>query len=128
MRIVLFDRELHEALTVIDVPTTFIRAVEARERAPYICLHAPRFVDLASCWREVETLTMAEIRVVRISLEPVMRGRGREISPIFWYGYPDDPELALELRAAFLPGQLGEVQRREKDAFWRGAFAGAVLR
>ncbi len=119
-RIVLYDRELHEALTVIEVPASWVR--EAREEGRrHWRLAVPTYVS-------VETVSASlaqamETRVVTIALEAV--ARGREI--IFWYAYPDDPELALELRAAFLPGQLGEVQRRARDAFWRGVFTEAAL-
>ncbi len=41
---------------------------------------------------------------------------------LFLYGYALEPELALLLRAAFLPGQVGEVQRREKAAYFKGQF------
>ena len=42
---------------------------------------------------------------------------------LFWYAYADNPETALLLRAAFLPGQVSEVQKREALAALKGALS-----
>lgn len=61
---------------------------------------------------------VADLNIVELRFEAVARER----RIIFWYAYPNNPELALKLKAAFLPGQLGEVRRREREAYWRGVF------
>lgn len=120
-RIVVMDEELHESITVVDIPGSFIRDVESGKVPPWIVmLPPPGPVKLTYSAEEIAQ--PMPFRQVRLRLERVMRGR--DPKPLFWYAYADDPVLALELRAAFLPGQLGEVQRREREAYWRGAFAG----
>ena len=66
------------------------------------------------------SLVMADdmIRTVRITGERLRRGR-HEALMLFTV---DDGD-ALRLHAAFLPGQNGEVQRRERNAFIAGLLA-----
>ena len=123
-RIVVMDEELHESITVVDIPASFIRDVESGKAPPWIVMLPPP--EPVSVFTKPETAAQfMPIRQVGLRLERVMRGR--DPKPLFWYAYADDPVLALELRAAFLPGQLGEVQRREREAYWRGAFAGLAV-
>lgn len=121
-RIVVLDEELHEGLTVVEIPASFMRAVEAGHHPPYIRMAVP--TELA--FRDPDPGRPLPPNIVTLRLEPVWKNGRR--SPLFWYAYADDPELVLKLRAAFLPGQLSEVQRREQEAFWRGAFAAVGLR
>jgi hypothetical protein len=123
-RIVVMDEELHESITVVDIPASFIRAVESGSHPPFIHLAITRSISLHNGLDD-PTAPMPRSDV-RLRLEAVMRGR--DPRPIFWYAYADDPTLALELRAAFMPGQISEVRRREKEAYWRGAFAGLSVR
>lgn len=114
MRVVVFDRELHEALTVVEVPAWL--AERAKDGVP---IHfAPRAVFDP---HEVPNAINATFKQITLWFETVRRGRSGEV--LFWYAYADDPELALLLRAAFLPGQVGEVQHREKVAWLRGALS-----
>jgi hypothetical protein len=74
-----------------------------------------------------------EIVTVTLTFECVCRGGGHrnghysEPEILFWYAYADDPETALLLRAAYLPGQVGDVQRREKVAYINGLLTGAAI-
>ncbi|WOB06519.1 hypothetical protein [Piscinibacter gummiphilus] len=56
-----------------------------------------------------------QMRLVRIRAEH-FRFRGHDSMMLF----TEDEEYALALQAAFLPGQHGEVQRRERRAFING--------
>lgn len=114
------DEELHETLTVVEIPASYIR--EAAQGGRAFIYMAPPPDPVTVCRLLDDECACVSFEVVRLRLEPVMRGRSHE--PIFWYAYAHNPELALKLRCAFLPGQIGEVQRREAEAYWRGAFAG----
>ena len=124
-RIVVLDQELHEALTVVEIPARFMRDVRSGR-----CYHFPVFEEDAYVARWSPAMNdTCSFRVCTLRFEAVMRGdsrNGQEL--LFWYAYADDPELALLIRAAFLPGQVGEVQRRQREAYFRGVFAGATLR
>lgn len=117
MRVIVFDRELHEPLTVVEVPHWL--ADQAKAGRPVRL--APPLSLPTSYAAVVANEECSMMPVVTLTFEPVYRGRSRE--PIFWYAYADDPETALLLRAAFLHGQVGEVRRREKVAYIKGLFA-----
>lgn len=118
-RIVVLDQELHEALPVVDVPASFMRDLRS---GAYRRWHVPIWPQIAVHIGPVsERAEAIEMKIVTLRFESVCRGsRGEHL---FWYAYADDPELALQMRAAFLPGQLGEVQRREREAYFRGMFS-----
>lgn len=124
MRVIVFDRELHEPLTVVEIPQWL--ADQAKAGRPIRL--APRQevrVDWSASPSAVEDFT---IQTVTLTFERVQRGGGyrdgdyTKLETLFWYAYADDPETALLLRAAFLPGQVGEMQRREKKAYVMGLF------
>lgn len=125
MRVIVFDRELHEPLTVVEVPAWL--ATEAKRGMPVRLLPPQKFDPRVMLSDEPpEAITM---QAVTLTFERVCRGGGArnghytEPETLFWYAYADDPETALLLRAAFLPGQAGEVQRREKAAYVMGLFS-----
>ena len=115
-RIVVMDEELHEALTVVDVPIDFLREVESGKRGRYIRLALDREVE-ATVYDPARDGTLdLDSHITVFRLEEVRRQRDR----LFWYAYALDPTAALRVRAAFLPGQEREVQRREGIAHSRG--------
>lgn len=127
MRVIVFDRELHEPLTVVEVPAWL--AEQAKDGHP-IRLLPPQPFDPSAMFRDEPTEAVCE-QIVTLTFERVSRsvrasprlqaaGVKYESEILFWYAYADDPETALLLRAAFLPGQVGEVQRREKRAYVMG--------
>lgn len=123
MRVIVFDRELHEPLTVVSVPQWL--ADMAKSGQPIRLAPPPPPLDVRS-YAEVAVLEDLRVTVVTLTFERVVRGRGGD-EVLFWYAYADDPETALLLRSAFLPGQEGEVQRREKAAYVKGVFNGAGI-
>lgn len=141
-RIVVMDAELHEALTVVEIPASIMRDVQTGEMRWVFLMPPPPRLSASDFYSPLNPppARMAIPNPVRLSMECVFRGsggdarrpppqgQGERSTPLFWYAYADDPELALTLRAAFLPGQLGEVQRRQQEAYWRGAFMGMSLR
>lgn len=122
MRVIIFDRELHEPLTIVEVPHKL--AEEAKSGRPiHLMPPPPPFRLTAKPEKEPEFF---DIKIVTLTFERVMRGDSRTgTETLFWYAYANDPETALLLRATFLPGQLGEVRRREKEAYVKGIFRGA---
>lgn len=119
-RLVLRDRELEEALTVVEIPESVLR--EAARGGPRVwrfavppslpCLtHEDYLMDLQLC-----------LQTVDVRLEPVMTYKDGKRKVLYWTGYPTDPTLALLLRSVFLPGQVGEAQRRERLAYVSGLF------
>ena len=135
MRVTVMDRELHEPLTIVDVPISLIpqRIEGFGESVPRrIYFDVPvREVFYETKIRDAPTgPTRMMSRHTYIELEEVRRTTGRNPNGgwhselLFWYAYAGDPELALLLRAAFLPGQVGELQMRETEARVTGIFEG----
>ena len=120
MRIIVFDEELHEPLTIVEIPHDLARM--GMDGVP-VRLLAP--MDFDSGWAPPTSPFLTE-KVVQLRFERVCRGNARNV--LFWFAYADDPETALLLRAAFLPGQAGEVQRRQRHAWLEGALSMAFDR
>lgn len=122
MRVIVFDRELHEALTIVEVPMSLAReAMEGRR----IYLATEPWLMSPRVYEAQQPPEPEPFKIVALSFEPVYRGASKEL--LFWFAYADNPELVLLLRAAFLPGQVSEVQQRERRAYVEGLFVGAGL-
>lgn len=118
MRVVVMDREMTEPLTVVDIPNSLMRDVAMRGR-PRITMAVPTdfnhwlsYADKFEDVMQTTTLQRCELR-----MEPIYRGR----DVLYWVAVPDSEELALLLRAAFLPGQITELRRRELKQWIMGA-------
>lgn len=117
MRAVLYAYDF-EPITVIDVPEF---AQEYMER--HQCFALPVFQQLFSVQPDATAPAGDHtFHTVRIQCERLCR-RGRT----HWMLFTQDEESALLLRAAFLPGQLGEVQERQRAAFSKGFWAAVQL-
>jgi hypothetical protein len=118
-RIVVMDQEMTEPLTVVEISERHIREAE---KGGYRWINLPVPGNLTEWTLKLdkipEPFTMLDI--VRLRLEPIWT-RDRIL---FWVAVPNDEVLALLLRAAFLPGQINEVQRREAVAWISGALQG----
>lgn len=124
MRVIVMDKDMREPLTVVDIPASLMRDVENGNRS-YITLAVPLTLD---AWRAgvdlvpnaPETVTMKR---VHLKMEKIVKGgsRGTPYEILFWTAIADDEELALLLRAAFLPGQVTELRRRELQQWFMGA-------
>ena len=116
----------HEPLTVVTISQkVFQQAI--KERDPQVRLWVPKsfakwvayedqFFNVMEASAKQATY---ELQIVTLSLTPIYKGSDL----IFWYATPDSEELALLLRAAFLPGQVTEVRRREALAFFQGVIS-----
>lgn len=136
MRVVVMDRELHEPLTILNIPSWLSPDPRENRNGQFmgktVYFHVP--VDIVPFYKTDFVAAPEKLmsRHTSITLEPVMRTTGtsptnRQQEIIFWYAYADQPELALLLRAAFLPGQESEMQMREKESEARGVLRGFGL-
>lgn len=111
MRAVLYAYDL-EPITVIDVPTW---AQALMERHRYFALP---ILEKLPPYPPIPDTTAEEtrpLRIVHIKCEKWCRNGWTR-----WMLFTDDEESGLLLRAAFLPGQVGEVRRKQEQAFADG--------
>jgi len=135
MRVVVMDRELHEPLTILNIPSWLSPDPRENRMGEFmgrtISFHVPEKIEPFYRTPAVSPEKLLS-RVTSITLEPVMRTTGTSPTNmrseiIFWYAYANEPELALLLRAAFLPGQRNEMQMREKESEARGVLRGFAI-
>lgn len=109
MRTVLYTHDLIP-ITVLDLPAKAMRLIEERGYVRCEALEPmPLTVD------ESRRPYPPRLRVVTITAERFCRGRTEA-----WMLFTHDEESAMRLKAAFLPGQTGEVRAREQRAFAQG--------
>lgn len=116
MKIVIYDHETYEPITVVEVHISFLREIESGKRPPSLIF--PVLHDLLLQSR-AELSSYVKMRTVRINFERIMKGN----RTLLWLAKTEDGETALLLRSAFLPGQNKEVQAREQAAFLGGLLA-----
>jgi len=119
MRIIVFDREMAEPLTIVEIPASAMREIENGRR--YWIMPVP--VTMRS-WMTLDDKTpwaLETLPTVALRFEPIMKHEHGEGRVLYWIATPDNEELSLLLRAAFLPGQLTEVRRREMQRWFQGA-------
>ena len=137
MRVTVMDRELHEPLTIVDVPISLVPDPVRNPTGGKFVSHrimfalppAVPFYATPITADDSPYVTQLRGRTTSITLEPVMRTTGTSPTNykheiLFWYAYAEDPELALLLRAAFLPGQVSEMQMQAAEARIQGVFHG----
>lgn len=112
MRAVLYAYDF-EPITVIDVPEWAHQYIDQHQ-----CFSLAVFERHPVFFCDPDALATPTCRIVRIQCERLCRGRRTH-----WMLFTEDEESALLLRAAFLPGQLGEVQERQRAAFSKGFWA-----
>lgn len=118
MRVIVFDRELHEPLTVVEMPFDLF---ERGKRGERIRMIPEQLLDERALreWMSPATeVPHIEWQFITLRLEEVRKGRGGET--LFWFAYADNETLALRLRAAFLPGQVGELRVQRQRAWADG--------
>lgn len=123
MRVVVMDEDMGEPITVVEIPFQLMREVrdgKLREIKVAAPLRMSSWMTLVDQIPNVAA--SSTIRIVSLRMEPIWKGN----DILYWVAVPNDPELALLLRAAFLPGQMTELQRREAQAWFSGALS--VLR
>lgn len=116
-RVVLYSSLDGEPITVIDLPSGVLNALESHGVATLAVMEPPQFtsalIPMSLCYNQPKT--------VDVWLERYQQN-GKDFPMIF----TADEESALLLRAAFLPGQQGEVHRQRAQAYADG-FMKALL-
>lgn len=109
MRVVLYDDETMEPLTVLQLPSWFVARLVSGERMLVPMILPVRLDD------GVGPIGPAPKTSVAIWFEKFVR-KGQS----HWFAFTAEGEDAMMCRAVFLPGQYREVQSREAAAFMRG--------
>lgn len=120
MRIVVMDEDMREPITVVEIPMYLMRDVQEGKHREIVLAAPTTMEDWFSMVDKIPSvMETATLRHVKLRMEPIYKGR----EVLYWTAVPDNPELALLLRAAFLPGQMTEMRRREAQAWFHGAIA-----
>lgn len=109
MRVVLYDDETMEPLTVLQLPSWFTARLVNGER-----MRVPMILPVSMDDDEGPIGPLPKT-FVTIWFEKFTR-HGRE----HWFAFTAEGDDAMMCRAVFLPGQYREVQSREKAAFMAG--------
>jgi hypothetical protein len=111
VRVVIYTRDF-EPITVISVSNGELDYVERIGR-----VRLPVYERLTLAKLDIPDLMVREARIVTLHAERVrFRVGGKPVT----FLVTEDEESALLLEAAFLPGQLGAVQERERLSFAKG--------
>lgn len=125
MRVVVYDAEDMEPITVIQLPghmREYLNEILDGCRGPEITFPLQRPFSAADfVAKEPPALTMA--LYVRLKFEPIWKGKGL----LMWLCTTRDGETALLLKSVFLPGQQRELNQQREDAFMAGLFAAMAL-
>lgn len=125
----------HEPLTILSIRPSEWNRIEEDGHCEWNFLVPESFAQWVALEDEtgkiLDQVKPYHMKRVRIKFHSVHRSIQPRPDPwelqsevLFWYGIPDDEELALLLRAAFLPGQVTEFQRQRALAFVQGILAG----
>lgn len=115
MRVVLFDDETMEPLTVIKLPIWAHERLRTGERINFPVLEK---LTPSSFRKDLDPLEPLSMKIVTVWFEEFRRNGQNH-----WFCFTRDSENSLKLKAMFLPGQVKEVQKREENAFTAGLFA-----
>jgi hypothetical protein len=119
------DKDMSEPLTIVEVPIELMRRVE--QGLPYIRLPVPmNMMAWVTQLDKIPNVISTAMDIVTLKMEKIVgrRNGSERVEILYWTATPDSEELALLLRAAFLPGQLTELKRRELQSWFIGAIGG----
>lgn len=109
MRVVLYDDETMEPLTVLHLPSWFTSRLVSGERMRVPMILPISYEDVSGPIKPIPKTS------VTIWFEKFIR-RGQQ----HWFAFTAEGDDAMLCRAVFLPGQYREVQSREQAAFVSG--------
>ncbi len=115
MRTVIYDAELMEPITIVDIPPHIFAGVEHGAFRNVSIPIYPRISAAASTYADAPIECSTPPRC-QVRFEPVRRNGG----VMFWLCITEDGESALLLRSVFLPGQQKELSEERREAFLRG--------
>ena len=119
MRTVIYTEDMLP-ITVVDIHSDLIRMMQSGRP---IMLQAHEPLKFVAPNEPVDWTRKIELKRVMLYMEPLYRKGGHRS----WLCFTKDEESALILQAAFLPGQLSEVRRREEASYWEGMFQGFMM-
>lgn len=113
MRIILYDDELFEPITVFDVPQWAVQKLKDGQRVYFHFAPDPRYYlrDVTSCNPE-------PLPYVTIWFEKFIRREN-----VTFFAFTRDFEAALKLMPDYLPGQVGDLRSRCEQSFVKGLVA-----
>ncbi|WP_175787449.1 hypothetical protein [Burkholderia anthina] len=123
MRVVVFDPQDLEALTVIEVSQHFIRELEQGKRGPHLRFAIPTQLPM------LVSGPMEPMQCVPIKTADVLMERFQRNGVWTWCAMALNPEICLLMRSTLLPGQRHDAQERERQAYLDGftrGFLGAI--
>jgi hypothetical protein len=112
MRCVVFDPQDMEALTVIEVPQSYIRNLEADKCSQVLRFAVPVPFSFKQ-WEPSDGLQECPIANVRME-------RFHYRGVVTWVAIALNPEICLRMRSELLPGQRRDAQERERESFEKG--------
>lgn len=110
MRVVLYDDETMEPITVFSIPTWAYERLKKDERIRFPVIQRMSWVDAGE-----GAVKPMEVPTVTVWFEQFHR-KGEK----HWFAFTRDGENALSLRSLFLPGQKKTVSNLELKAFVDG--------
>lgn len=134
MRVVIYDREDMEPITVISLPEwgrDYLREIEQGKRGPDITFAVIPPMRAGNWGGADLDASPADFRkhTCRLRFEPIWEGHEGKRRRLMWLCTTMDGETALLLKSTFLPGQQAAVNEEREKAFVSGlmaAFGGRV--
>lgn len=119
MRIVLYDDELFEPITVFDVPQWAVERLKHGRR-----VHFPVFsCDSREYVHEGRAVNVKPLPCVTVWFEKFIR---KEV--VTFMAFSADFQNALKLAPTYLPGQVGDLRSRCEIAFIEGLLAALTVK
>lgn len=114
MRIVIYDDESFEAITVINLPGLTNRDIASRGRIWRVAVPPPPLLSVCTVSVPAGVPEFSRIEVVELEFEPLVR-QSRHGRQEHWLCFTRATDLAMKLNPAWLPGQrpaVDELQRQ----------------
>jgi len=134
MRVVIYDREDMEPITVISLPDwgrDYLREIEQGQRGTEVTFPVIQPMRAGNWNSPAPAAELTDLRksTCRLRFEPIWEGHDGKRRRLMWLCTTMDGETALLLRSTFLPGQQAAVNEEREKAFvgvLMAAFGGRV--
>jgi len=116
MRVVIYDAEDMEPITVVKLPPWVI---ELAERGQSVTVPVLKPITAGWANEQIDLPRTAALSQCRLKFDCIMKGNER----MMWICTTMDGESALLLRSVFLPGQQSALNEERSNAFLDGLMA-----
>ena len=128
MRVVIYDREDMEPITVISLPEwgrDYLREIEQGKRGPEITFPVVQPMRARERDGAASQIDPTDLRksTCRLRFEPIWEEHAGKRRCLMWLCTTMDGETALLLKSTFLPGQQAAVNEEREKAFVGGLMA-----